>query len=91
MISSNSRYVDSKLVTVEKTNGSNVVMITPSDPVSYTFSYSFYTVNGSDRIDTISYAFYKDPTKWWKIADANPEIMNWLILSPGTVLRIPNA
>lgn len=91
MISNNSRYANSTLVTDTKPDGTNIIVITPSDAVSYTFTYTFYTVNGSDRIDTISNAFYGDPTLWWKIGDANPEIMKWDSVPPGTIIRIPNA
>jgi nucleoid-associated protein YgaU len=91
MISNNSRYVNSKLVSDTKNDGTQVIVITPSDAVSYTFTYTYHIVNGSDRIDNIANAFYGDATKWWKIGDANPEIMKWDQLVPGTVLRIPNA
>lgn len=91
MISNNSRYVNSKLVTQVRDDGTQVVVITPSDAQSYTFTYTFYMVTGADRIDTIAYAFYGDATKWWKIGDANPEILDWSKIKTGTVLRIPNA
>lgn len=90
MINSNSRYRDSIVLVVDK-NGTDVQVITPNSPVSYTFSYVFYVTDSSDRLDSIAFAFYGDPTKWWQIADANPEIINWKSLPAGTVLRIPNA
>lgn len=91
MIGPNSRYADSLLVTEQKSDGSDVIVITPSDAVAYTFNYSLYIVNVADRIDTLANAFLGDATKWWKLADANPEIMNWSALAPGTVIRIPVA
>lgn len=91
MISSTSRYTNSQLITAKKNDGSDVISITPSKAVAFTFSFSFYVVTGSDRIDNISNAFYGDPTKWWRIADANPEIMKWDNLTPGIVIRIPNS
>lgn len=91
MISANSRYVSSKIITSTKNDGTNVLSITPSDAVAFTFTYSFHVTNGAERVDNISYAYYGDPTKWWRIADANPEIMKWDSIPPGTVLRIPNA
>lgn len=91
MIGSNSRYVRSKLADATKQDGTHVITITPSRAQSYTFTYSYYVVTGSDRIDNISNAFYGDATKWWVIADANPEIMKWDNLEPGLVLRVPNA
>lgn len=99
MISTNSRYIDSVLVTQPKLSGNqtsntqppNILVITPSQPVNYTFNFVFYVVHGADRIDTLAYDFYGDPTKWWVIADANPEVMNWFNLSEGMIIRIPNA
>lgn len=38
--------------------------------VSGTF---LHTVNQADRLDLISYKYYRDPQKWWHICDANPE------------------
>jgi hypothetical protein len=89
MISANSRYADSLLVTVSQ-NGKDRQVITPSNATSYTFNYVFTVTDSSDRLDTIANAFYGDPTKWWQYADANPEIMNWFDLDEGTTLRIPN-
>jgi hypothetical protein len=92
MISANSRYANSQLATV-KFHGKDTVFIVPSTPTSFTFIYTFYTITPVDvnRVDRIAFAFYGDPTKWWKIADANPEIMDWSALVVGTVIRIPNA
>lgn len=91
MISANSRYANSLLVAQTKDDGTVVNVVTPSDAKSYTFVYSYYVVVHGDRIDTLANAYYGDPTKWWKIGDANPEIMKWDNLVAGTVLRIPNA
>jgi hypothetical protein len=88
MIASNSRYANSALVT-EDVNGKDTIYITPSAPVSYTFKYSYYIVNGSDRIDNIAAAYFGDPTQWYLIGDANPQVMNWLSIPAGTIIRIP--
>jgi hypothetical protein len=32
-----------------------------------------HTVNSYDRLDLLAYKYYGDPTRWWQIADANPE------------------
>lgn len=91
MISSTSRYSDSTLITSVTDSGISVQSITPSSQQSYTFTYVYHTFNGSDRMDSLSYAFYGDPTLWWKIGDANPEILDWSSVTPGTLIRIPNA
>ena len=88
MISSKSRYANSKVVT-QTVNGKDVQYITPSAPTSYTFQYNYYIVNGSDRIDNIAHGFIGDSQSWHVIGDANPQIMQWFNIEPGTILRIP--
>lgn len=88
MISANSRYANSTVVTVEK-DGGNVGAIVPSAALSYSFQYVSHLVIQGDRIDALSSQFYGDPTLWWKIAQANPEIMYWDNLVVGTILRVP--
>ena len=48
-----------------------------------------YTVQG-DRLDTLSFQFYRDPTLYWIILAANPDLqLNSLFPPPGFQLRIP--
>ena len=89
MISAESRYADSTVVTVESKTGDRMVIV-PGDPSSYTFNYVNYVTKGLDRVDLLSNAFYGDPKIWWRIADANPEIMDWSNLKAGILIRIPN-
>lgn len=35
-----------------------------------------HTVEQSDRLDHLSFKYYKQPRKWWRICDANPELMS---------------
>lgn len=88
MISSKSRYKNSKTVT-QLVNGKDVVYITPSMPKTYTFSFSNYVVNGSDRIDNISNAFLGDATQWYYIGYANPQILQWFDMPAGELIRVP--
>lgn len=41
--------------------------------VSGTF---LHTVEALDRLDHLAYKYYKQPRKWWRICDANPEFMS---------------
>ena len=34
------------------------------------------TVEAVDRLDHLAYKYYKQPRKWWRICDANPEFMS---------------
>ena len=33
-----------------------------------------HTVSQGDRLDLLSFKYYGDPTRWWQICDANPEL-----------------
>jgi hypothetical protein len=33
-----------------------------------------HTVADQDRLDLLAFKYYADPTKWWQICDANPQI-----------------
>ncbi len=45
-----------------------------------------------DRLDLLAHEYYKDSSKWFLIASANPDIpFSSLYLEPGIQLRIPPA
>jgi hypothetical protein len=88
LISADSRYADSTLVTLTK-GGTDVAVIVPSAQVSYSFNFIHHTVTMGERIEQIAYQYY-GTVEWWHIADANPEILWWDNLAPGTVLRVPS-
>ena len=35
-----------------------------------------HTVEEVDRLDHLAYKYYRQPRKWWRICDANPELMS---------------
>jgi len=58
--------------------------IPPSESDAYVV-----TVQG-DRLDLLSYQYYKDPTLWWIISVTNSNItFGSMFPEPGTQLRIP--
>lgn len=49
-----------------------------------------YTMRG-DRLDNLAYQFYGDPTLWWIISVANPDLPNdSLYTTLGFQLRVPS-
>ena len=45
-----------------------------------------------DRLDLIAFDYYGDPTAWWVIASANPDVIKYngsLAVQPGLQLRVP--
>ena len=49
-----------------------------------------YVARAGDRLDTIYNAFYKTPTLWWVIAQANKLANGSMAIEAGTALYIPN-
>jgi nucleoid-associated protein YgaU len=49
-----------------------------------------YQVREGDRLDLLATKFYRNPRKWWLIADANPHILSPEdLLKPGEVILVP--
>ncbi len=50
----------------ERLRGKNLRLIDPSPGIF------LHTVQGRDRLDLLALKYYREPTKWWQISDANP-------------------
>jgi nucleoid-associated protein YgaU len=92
MILPSSRYADSPVVTVVAPGtfgGGDISVIVPSMQQPFSFRYISHLVVAGERIDTLAAQYYGDPTMWWRVADANPSIMWYDDIMPGTILRVP--
>jgi hypothetical protein len=49
----------------------------------------FHTFTADERLDLLAFTFYRNPEKFWLIADANPEMDPEDLLESGRPLRIP--
>jgi cupin superfamily acireductone dioxygenase involved in methionine salvage len=49
----------------------------------------YHTFTAGERLDILAYRFYRNPEKWWLIADANTEMDPEDLLEPGRQLPIP--
>jgi hypothetical protein len=91
-ISIYSRYANDTVTPISDKAGvtrSTILINPPSVPA--TFSISTYTWQTGDQIDYLAYSAYRDETQWWRLADANPEILFWNNIVSGTQIRVPNA
>lgn len=91
-ISIYSRYADNQVIPITNSAGltkSTIIINPPNKAVVY--GISTYTWQLGDQIDYLSFSAYGDETQWWRIADANPEILFWNNITPGTQVRIPSA
>lgn len=89
-IYTNSRYAGQTVLRVLNSDGVTYPTIyysAPSPPIRYLH----YKVVLGDRLDNLANKFFNDPTLWWFIAQANPEIFYPDQLLPGSIIRIPQA
>lgn len=86
-----SRYYNSTIDYLQLEYGSDIKPI-----VFYSFDdlynkkYTTYTIAQGDRLDQLSYKFFGRPDMWWAIVEYNPEVQDFINLTPGITIRIPN-
>jgi len=85
-----SRYTDSPTVQVRVRPRTRTV-ITPSPQQPQVVTFWWHQLSESDTLALLAAKNYGDPNAWWKIADANPEVLDWHLVPPGTLIRIPAA
>ncbi len=88
MIFKGSRYVNVPVYTVTDARGRTVtalgIRFIPATPAGY-----LHTVTADDRLDLLANTFYRNPEKFWLIADANTAMDPDDLLQPGQQLGIP--
>jgi hypothetical protein len=80
VFTASSRYLNLKTVEVEIRNGRKINAV-----VLRRLPYATgvpTVVKGNDRLDVMSQRLYKDPTKFWHIADANTELQANELVQP---------
>ncbi len=78
-----SRYYKLKVVEVGKVKAVKLRRLPGTEGVAA-------AVRGNDRLDIMAYKLYKDPARFWHIADANSELeANELVAETGRVIEIP--
>lgn len=90
-IAADSRYVTSTITTSQGRDAETRQEMRVAFPRSRVITFTYYRVLDQDRIDLIAHKFYSRGDLWWIIADANPEVIDWMDLPPGMIIRVPNA
>lgn len=90
MIAANSRYASNTVVLLPTSRGS-VVTIAAKTPTAVQIQYTWMVLHEGERLDHLAKMAFGDETLWWKIADVNPEILDWTNVPVGTRLRVPRA
>ena len=88
MIFQGSRYQNTGSYQVTDSTGRQVTAVKirfiPPTPAGYR-----HTFTADERLDLVAYKFYRNPEKFWLIADANTEMDPEDLLEPGRQLLIP--
>lgn len=90
MITPKSRYADATITTVDDPYRGTHLSVNRPAPKAHHFQFTFYQFEEDVTVDYLAGFSYGDSSLWWRIADANPEIMDWTLVPVGTVIRIPN-
>jgi hypothetical protein len=88
MILKGSRYEKVKTYQVVTANGQPVTVlgIRIIPPTRAGFRHTF---TAAERLDLLAFQFYRNPEKFWLIADANMEMDPEALAEPGRELLIP--
>lgn len=74
----------------KKTNTSdNTTTVIGTRKTIYAVRFYLYTSKEGDTFDLLANRILGDPTKWWSIADINPQIPFPDQIPVGTTIRIP--
>jgi nucleoid-associated protein YgaU len=88
MIFKGSRYEQVKTYNTVASNGQTVtvlgIRIIPATPAGLRHTFA-----ADERLDLLAFRFYRNPEKFWLIADANTEMDPEDLLEPGRQLMIP--
>jgi len=73
MPANKSRYQKTRFFTAETTAG--VFKGVRARVISPATGILEYVIKQGDRLDLLALYFYNDSSKWWRLLDANPDIM----------------
>lgn len=86
-----SRYEYSTIdyVSVKQNSNENPIVFYEVSELGLVTFYEHTYVSG-ERLDQIANKYYRRPEYWWIIPEFNPEVKDFINITPGRVLRIPN-
>jgi hypothetical protein len=66
------------------------VLLKKKRPLPDPKSQLIHTIQEGERTDMLAHRYYRDPLKFWKLADGNPEMNpEDLLQDPGTKILVP--
>lgn len=88
MIDRRSRYARTPVLTGDDgRGGTQQVLDLRETPV--TSAVLRVVATDVDRLDLLAFRYYRDPTRFWRICDATPELDPFALLVPGQTVPVP--
>lgn len=89
MIHIGSRYQNVPVVYMldGRTGGTRPTVLRSNADITDSSTVSAFWVESS-RLDTVGSSLFDEPEQWWRVMDLNPEILDPLSLTAGTLLRL---
>ena len=88
MIDKTSRYAKVETLVTTDAHGREIKALEPRAIPTTTGIY-YHTPTGEERLDHIAQRFFRDPKKFWKVADASDIMDPFDIIVPGRPVLIP--
>jgi len=88
MIDRKSRYTSTPVLTAQDGRGGTHPLLDLRETPLATGVLQL-TPTDSDRLDLLAFRFYRDPTRFWRICDASPELDPLDVVAPGEPMPIP--
>ena len=92
--SSDSRYSSSRLFSLPEDQAQRFAGIRPRD-IGTASGVVEHVVQQGERLDLLALHYYNDDRRWWRIVDANPEIIysHDLVMQgqEGSIILIPRS
>jgi nucleoid-associated protein YgaU len=88
MIFKGSRYEKTPVIQVTGPGGQTVTALAIRFIETPRAGY-LHTFKAGERLDLLAFQFYRNPEKFWLIADANNEMDPEDLMEPGLQLKIP--
>jgi nucleoid-associated protein YgaU len=77
----------SRYTTTGEPNTSVVIALRKNEQA--TVEYTAYTAREGDTFEGLAMRIYRDPSQYWRVADANPQVKFPDRIPAGTYLRLP--
>jgi hypothetical protein len=88
LIDRRSRYARTPVLTADDGRGGTQQVLdlreTPATPAVLRI-----VATDADRLDLLAFRYYRDPTRFWRICDATPDLDPFDLLVPGEAVPIP--